>query len=205
MVALATLLFAVSEAAAAAAPPTSGQRTMTYWAGATNICGDPRSDRHGSPHTSCVACCAKNRTDPARSYCCSARNSTPGSRDWEDRLSLLAAHRQNFTGLIPCAHAIGPGGKIISSYSDTYTNFSPYYPRLKAMGLKLYAFLGNVGGQSSLEAAMKRRTDFFAECIAVAKRNGYDGFSSDEELRGSATEKSWAGLERFAPSYMQFM
>ena len=38
---------------------------------------------------------------------------------------------------------------------------------------------------------MKRRTAFFAECVAVAKKNGYDGFSSDEELRGSASEKSW--------------
>jgi len=27
-----------------------------------------------------------------------------------------------------------------------YANFAPYYPRLKAMGLRLYAFLGNVGG-----------------------------------------------------------
>ena len=39
-------------------------RTMTYWATATNICGDPRSDRHGRADTTCVACCAKNRTDP---------------------------------------------------------------------------------------------------------------------------------------------
>ena len=149
-------------------------RTMTYWAGATNICGDPRSDPHGRPDTTCVACCAKNRTDPDRSYCCTARNSTPGSSDWEARLALLSAHRENLTGLIPCAHAIGPGGKIISSYSDTYSNFAPYYPRLKDMGLKLYAFLGNVGGQGSLQAAMNRRTDFFAECIAEAKKNGYE-------------------------------
>ena len=122
-------------------------RTMTYWATATNVCGDPRSDKHGRPDTTCVACCAKNRTEPARAYCCQARNNTPGSRDWEARLALLEAHKQNLTGLIPGAHAIGPGGKIISSYSDTYANFAPYYPRLKAMGLKLYAFLGNVGGQ----------------------------------------------------------
>ena len=51
-------------------------------------------------------------------------------------------------------------------------------PRLKAMGLKLYGFLGNVGGQGSIAAAMKRRTDFFAEAIAFAKQNQYDGYSS---------------------------
>ena len=100
-------------------------RTMTYWATATNICGDPRSDRHGRADTTCVACCAKNRTDPDRAYCCEARNSTPGSRDWEDRMALLSAHRENLTGLIPCSHAIGPGGKLISDYSDNYANFKP--------------------------------------------------------------------------------
>jgi len=45
----------------------------------------------------------------------------------------------------------------------------------------------NVGGQGSLEAAMRRRTGFYAEAIAAAKANGYDGFSSDEELRGGAS------------------
>ena len=197
------LLLGLGLGASAAAASASG-RTMTYWAGATNICGDPRSDRHGSAATTCVACCAKNRTDPDRKFCCDARNSTPGSSDWEARLRLLEAHRANLTGLIPCAHAIGPGGKIVSN-SDTFTNFAPYYPRLKAMGLKLYAFLGNIGGQGSLEAAMKRRASFFAEAIAAAKANGYDGFSSDEELRGGASEDSWKGLERFGPSYMEFM
>lgn len=180
-------------------------RTMTYWATATNICGDPRSDRHGRADTTCVACCAKNRTDPDRAFCCQARNSTPGSSDWEARMAMLSAHRDNLTGLIPCSHAIGPGGKIISDYSDNYANWRPYLPRVKAMGLKLYAFLGNVGGQGSLAAAMKRRNDFFAEAIAFAKQNQYDGYSSDEELRGKADEKSWEGLERFAPDYMSFM
>ena len=50
---------------------------------------DPRSDRHGSAKTTCVACCAKNKTDPDRKFCCDARNSTPGSSDWEARLGLL--------------------------------------------------------------------------------------------------------------------
>ena len=102
-------------------------------------------------------------------------------------MALLSAHRENLTGLIPCSHAIGPGGKIISDYSDNYVNWRPYLPRVKAMGLKLYAFLGNVGGQGSLAAAMKRRKDFFAEAIDFAKQNQYDGYSSDEELRGRAT------------------
>ena len=36
-----------------------------------------------------MACCAKNKTDPDRKFCCDARNFTPGSSDWEARLGLL--------------------------------------------------------------------------------------------------------------------
>ena len=89
---------------AAAASPSPPARTMTFWATATNTCSDPVSRRS----TNCAACCAVAPTDPRRSYCCSARNSTPGSADWEDRLRVLEAHKANLTGLIPCVHAIGP-------------------------------------------------------------------------------------------------
>ena len=47
------LLLGLGLGASAAAASASG-RTMTYWASATNICGDPRSDRHGSAATTCV-------------------------------------------------------------------------------------------------------------------------------------------------------
>ena len=72
-----------------------------------------------------VCCHLANPKSIAIADCCEARNSTPGSRDWEDRLALLSAHRENLTGLIPCSHAIGPGGKLISDYSDNFANFMP--------------------------------------------------------------------------------
>ena len=37
----------------------------------------------------------------------------------------------------------------------------PYLPRYRALGLELYGFVGNVGGQGSLAAAMKRAPAFY--------------------------------------------
>ena len=76
---------------------------MTYWAGA--------SDAIINGRPSCgVPPCA---------------NWSYGSQDWDDRLALLAAHRQNFTGVIPCIHAVYDGGKLGPNTDGSYKNFLP--------------------------------------------------------------------------------
>jgi hypothetical protein len=143
---------------------TNTNRTMTFWLTSTN---------HG----------CTNYSNPKHPPIPCPRNATPGSKDWDDRIANITAHKDNVTGIIPCIHAIGPGGKLVPN-DDNYAKILPYLPAYKSLGLKVYAFLGNVGGQGSLQAAMNRGQSLFADAIAMAKRNGYDGYSSDEELRG---------------------
>ena len=89
--------------AAATAMASPANRTMTYWASA--------SDAVINGRPSCA-------TPPCANW-------SHGSQDWADRLALLAAHRQNLTGLIPCVHAVVDGGKLALNPDGSYHNFLP--------------------------------------------------------------------------------
>jgi hypothetical protein len=149
---------------AAVAMVVPANRTMTYWASASDPVVNGRPSCYTPP-------CA---------------NWSLGSQDWEDRLALLAKHRENVTGLIPCIHAVVDGGTLGSNTEGSYKNFLPYLPKLKSMGFEITAFLGNAGrtggGRPALEAMIKRGPAFIQDCVAMAKKNGYDGYSVDHEL-----------------------
>ena len=150
---------------------------MTYWASASDMVLGPGSRHHGKPscyHPPCT-------------------NWTQGSPAWGARFAMLEKHRANFTGLIPCMHAIVNGGKLGLNGDGSYANFLPQLPRLKNMGLEIIAFLGNAGSpsQTALEAAIKRGPAFFQDAINMALRNGYDGYSVDQELRCGLDEGCW--------------
>ena len=100
-----------------------GNRTMTFWATASNPVVN------GRPSCSFPPCA----------------NWSDGSADWEARLALLTKHRANLTGIIPAMHAVVDGGKLGLNGDGSYHAFLPYLPRLRAMGLEITAFLGNAG------------------------------------------------------------
>ena len=129
------------------------KRTMTYWAGASNM------TLNGKP--SCML-----EFHPQ-----GCPNWTIGSAHWEERLANIQKHRANVTGIIPAMHAVVNGGKLGLNGDGSYHNFLPYLPRLKAMGLEILAFLGNAGKpqQPALEAAIKRSDDFIQECIDMVR------------------------------------
>lgn len=162
-------------------------RTMTYWAAAS----DPVV--HGRPSCGFPPCA----------------NWSEGSKDWEDRLALLAKHRDNFTGMIPCIHAVVDGGKLGLNGDGSYHAFLPYLPKLKAMGLEITAFLGNAGHTGgklpALEAMIKRGPSFIAESVAMALKNGYNGFAIDHELHCNLDSDCWAKMEPLAKPWVTFL
>ena len=68
-------------------------------------------------------------------------------------------------------------------------------------------FLGNAGSpqQPALEAAIKRGPAFFADAVAMAQKNGYDGYSMDQELRCTLDAHCWAKMAPLAKPYMSFL
>jgi hypothetical protein len=138
-------------------------RTMTYWAGAPNM------TLNGKP--SCML-----EFHPG-----GCTNWSYGAPAWQARLDNIAAHRQNVTGIIPALHAVVNGGLLGHNGDGSYQNFLPYLPKLKAMELEVLAFLGNAGRpqQAALEATIRRGPAFIRDAIAMAKQNGYDGYSWD--------------------------
>ena len=182
------LPLAALQLAAPTAASVTPNRTMTYWAGAS----DPMV--HGRP--SCY-----NPPCP---------NWTKGSADWETRFQKLEKHRANFTGLIPTMHAVVSGGKLGLNGDGSYKNWLPQLPRLKKMGLEITAFLGNAARpqQAALEAAIKRGPAFYDDCIQMALKNGYDGYSVDNELMCKSMDSScYAKLAShgFPQRYMAFL
>lgn len=182
------LPLAALQLATPTAASVTPNRTMTYWAGAS----DPMV--HGRP--SCY-----NPPCP---------NWTKGSADWETRFQKLEKHRANFTGLIPTMHAVVSGGKLGLNGDGSYKNWLPQLPRLKKMGLEITAFLGNAARpqQAALEAAIKRGPAFYDDCIQMALKNGYDGYSVDNELMCKSMDSScYAKLAShgFPQRYMAFL
>ena len=104
-------------------------------------------------------------------------------------------------------HAIVNGGKLGLNGDGSYANWLPQLPRLKKMGLEITAFLGNAGSpqQPALEAAIKRGAAFFSDAVQMAKTNGYDGYSVDNELRCTLDTKCWAKMAPLAPKYMAWL
>ena len=134
-------------------------------------------------------------------------NWTARSTAWAARLANIAAHRANVTGIIPALHAVVDGGKLGHNGDGSYENFLRFLPQLKAMGLEVLAFLGNAGKpqRAALEAVIERGPAFIQDAIAMAKMNGYDGYSWDHELHCKQDKRCWQSLEPLEKPYMEFL
>eukprot|EP00746_Dinoflagellata_sp_MGD_P135809 gnl/MRDRNA2_/MRDRNA2_69854_c0_seq1.p1 gnl/MRDRNA2_/MRDRNA2_69854_c0~~gnl/MRDRNA2_/MRDRNA2_69854_c0_seq1.p1 ORF type:complete len:362 (-),score=61.27 gnl/MRDRNA2_/MRDRNA2_69854_c0_seq1:99-1118(-) len=132
--------------------------------------------------------------------------STSGNNgtDWERRIAEVAAHRENLTGIIPCIHAIQSDGQL-GANDMQFKSFMPYIDRYKAMGLEIFAFLGDTDGLPGVLAAMKRGSAFFDQAVKIALANGYDGYNWDIEVHGNQDEASWNQFKKYSSAYMQFL
>jgi hypothetical protein len=89
------------------------------------------------------------------------------------------------------------------------SDFLPYLPRLKEMGLEITAFLGNAGrsngGRSALEAMIRRGPAFIQDAIDVATKNGYHGYSIDHELHCNEDAGCWRKMDPLAKPWVDFL
>ncbi len=80
-----------------------------------------------------------------------------------------------------------------------------WVPKYAALGLDVVPLIDAAGGLGGLASLLKSSDKFIAVAVATAVKNNYSGYNFDNELRGSTSEKSWEGLEKYAAGWIAFL
>lgn len=173
-------LLVLQRSAAEAAPLAAQQRTLMFWL------------------------IDSNKATPAPSKADPRPKPVPDSDAiWEERIASVKAHRGNVTGVSPCIYSFSGSGGFVPA--KTYAAVDKWVPKYAALGLDVVPLIDAAGGIGGMASLIKSPEKFISAAVAAAVQKNYSGYNFDNELRGTGSDKSWAGLEKYAAGWMSFL